>query len=314
MSRAGAAAAAGLLLWVLAWASASAGRLLVVCQGGDEVRIMDPDAPAAACGIPVPRAPAAIALAPGGIAYVTHPDAGLVTRIDLGRAEATASAPIGGQPFGIAADPDGLSLYVGDWSADRVRRLDAKTFAETGSVAVGRAPAGLAIDGRRRELYSADRESGAVSIIDLAAFARVASVPAGEGPYGFDGADDPDRLRVVSVRSGELVEIDKARRISTRERVGLMPYGVASDPRTGEVLVANQQSGSLTLILAGKPARVRTLRVGGSPEAVQIEPQRRRAYVTDWFADQVIVVDLDAFRVMARIPACRGPRGLALAP
>ncbi|MFG1402981.1 YncE family protein [Xanthobacter sediminis] len=313
MSRAG-TAVAGLLLCVLAWEPASAARLLVVCQGGNEVRIVDPDAPAAARGIPVPRAPAAIALAPGGGAYVTHPDAGLVTRIDIERAEVTASAPVGGQPFGIVADPDGTSLYVGDWSADRVRRLDAKTFAETGRVAVGRAPAGLAIDGRRRELYSADRESGAVSVIDLATFAHVASVPAGEGPYAFDDADDPSRLRVVSVRSGELVEIDKAKRISTREPVGRMPYGVASDPRTREVVVANQQSGSLTLLLADKSVSSRTLRVGGSPEAVQIESERRRAYVTDWFADKIIIVDLDAFRVADRISVCKGPRGLALLP
>ncbi|MFH3478593.1 YncE family protein [Xanthobacter variabilis] len=304
--------AAALMLTVSA-APALAGAALVVCQGGNEIGVVDTARLALTARIAVPPAPAGIALAPDGrSAYVTHPDAGMLTRIDTARGRASAGVAIGGQPFGIAVDPDGGALYVSDWSADRVRRLDADTFAETGSVAVGHAPAGLALDARRRELYSADREAGAVSIIDLGTFKRVASVPVGEGPYSFDTSDAPRRLLVVNVRGGDVSAIDKASREVSRHGVGKMPYGVASAP-TGEALVANQQSGSLTLLPA-ENGDARTLRVGGSPEAVRLDPQRRLAYVTDWFSDQLLVIDLDAFRVAARVAVCKGPRSLILMP
>ncbi|WP_454918450.1 YncE family protein [Xanthobacter sediminis] len=149
--------------------------------------------------------------------------------------------------------------------------------------------------------------------MDLATFARVASVPVGEGPYGFDGGDGP-LLRVVNVRSGDLAEMDKAVRTVTRLAVGKMPYGVASAPGSGQALVANQQSGTLSLVSAGGARDIRTLRVGGSPEGVLLDPARHRAYVTDWFSDQVLMIDMDAFQVERRIAVCKGPRSLALAP
>ncbi|MDQ0504073.1 YncE family protein [Xanthobacter agilis] len=303
------------LLFMLAAGAASASELLVVCQSGAELRGVETQHFTTTRQLKLPKAPAALALSPDrASAFITHPDAGLLTRVDLARSALITSAAIGGQPFGIVADPDGRTLYVGDWSADRVRRLDAASLAETGSVAVGRSPAGLALDPARRELYSADREAGAVSIIDLETFTRVATVPVGEGPYSFDTSGDRRTLRVVNVRSGDLAEIDKDSHAVTRLAVGKMPYGAASLSRTGEVLVANQQSGTLSLVAAGASRPIRTLRVGGSPEGVAVDPSHPRAYVADWFSDQVLVVDLDALQVAARIGVCKGPRSLTLLP
>lgn len=304
-----AGAIAGLLMLA---EPAGAASLLVVCQGSDEVGVVDTRQLALVRRIAVPPAPAAIALAPDGAsAFVTHPDAGRVTRIDVARSEVVASVAIGGQPFGIVADPDGRWLYVGDWSGDRVLRLETATLAQSATTPVGRAPAGLALDSHRRELYSADRESGTISIVDLDGFARTMAVPVGEGPYSFDATHDPHQLRVVNVRSGDVAEMDKESRAVVRHPVGKMPYGVASMPVSGDVLVANQQSGSLSLLTTGA---ARTLKVGGSPEAVKRDPARALAYVTDWFSDQLLVVDLEAFRVRTRIAVCRGPRSLALVP
>ena len=303
-----------LSLALSAAAPARAARLLVVCQGGGVVSVVDTSALRVTAEIAVGPGPAAIAVSPdSATAYVTHPDAGRLTRIDTARGAVRDAARIGGQPFGIAVDGDG-TLYVSDWSADAVRRLDPGTFGITGVVKVGRAPAGLALDRRRRELYSADREAGTLSIIDLATFTRSAALPVGDGPYAFDTSDDPHTLWLVNARGGDLVGLRKATRTLTRVPVGKMPYGVASDPDSGRVLVANQQSGTLSLIASDPATAPRTLRVGGSPEGVRIDPAGPIAYVVDWFSDAVLVIDLDTFSVRTRIPVGKGPRALVLVP
>lgn len=303
----------------LAPPSSRAATLLVVCQAGAELQVRDLPGLTIRHRIPLPKGPASVAVSlDQAWAYVTHPDAGRVSRIHLADGRLDGANAIGGQPFGIAADPDGQTLYVSDWSADSVRRLDAVSLAPTGSVKVGHAPAGLALDPQRRRLFSADREAGAVSIIELGSFERVASVPVGEGPYAFDTQWDPQALRLVTVRAGQLIEIDPRTLEVTRTEVGKMPYGVARAAGSGDVIVANQQSGTVSLVappMQGQPDRaVRTLRVGGSPEGVAADPDRPHAYVSDWFGDQLLDLDLATFTVAARAPTCKGPRAVRVVP
>lgn len=289
--------------------------LFVVCQSGAEISVIDLSAGAVAERIPVPKAPAGIAVSPdGGTAYVTHPDAGLLTRIDTTTRQVVDTTFIGGQPFAVVADPDGDTLYVSDWAGDAVHRLDGRTLARTGTVGVGRAPAGLALDAHRRRLYSADRESDAVSVIDIARFSRIASVPVGRAPYAFDAGNDPGFLAVANVRSGDIALIDKADHAVSRLPAGRMPYGLAVVPGTGRILVANQQSGTVSLLDPKTRRETASVRLGGSPESVVVSSDGQLAYVSEWFDDAVAVIDLDGLAVRARIRVGQGPRTMATVP
>ena len=152
--------AVALAVLALAWsAPVTAGTLLALCQGAAEVDVIDTASAVVSARVKVDKVPAGIAISSDGTAaYITHPDIGLLTRLDIKTRTVAATAHIGGQPFGIAAAPDGVVIYVSDWSGDRILRIDARSLAVTSTLAVGRSPAHLAIDPDGRTLYSADRE------------------------------------------------------------------------------------------------------------------------------------------------------------
>lgn len=304
-----------LALLALGWSlPAAAGTLLAVCQGGAEVDLIDTATATVTARVKVDKVPAAIALSPDGFfAFITHPDIGLLTRLDVKARTVTATARIGGQPFGIAAAPDGAALYVSDWSGDRILRVDPRTLAITGTLGVGRAPAHLAIDPDGRTLYSADRESDAVSLIALPAFTRTGAIAVGRAPYALD-ASDPALVAVADVRSGDVALIAKADHRATRIGGMKMPYGVAFLPGRGLLLATDQQAGTLDLIDPETASITKRLRLGGSPEDVLVDGATGRAYVAEWFANRVTAVTLDDFAITARIPVCDGPRVMALVP
>lgn len=306
---------AGLAILVLGWSGpAAAGTLLAVCQGAAEVEVIDTATSTVSARVKVDKVPAGITLSPDGAsAFITHPDIGLLTRLDVRTRTVVATARIGGQPFGIAAAPDGEALYVGDWSGDRILRIDPRTLAVTGTLAVGRAPAHLAIDPQGRALYSADRESDAVSVIALPAFTRMASIPVGRAPYALDAAS-PTRVAVADVRSGDVALIATDNHEVTRIGGMKMPYGVAFVPGRDLLLATDQQGGTLDVIDLAAGTLTKRLRLGGSPESVLVDGTTGRAYVAEWFSNRITVVTLDDFTIAARIPVCDGPRVMALIP
>lgn len=290
-----------------------AATLLVVCQAGAAVSVVDTTTFTETRRIPLAAGPASLAHVPQTHSvYVTHPDAGLLSRIDEQNLTSATTFSIGGQPFGIASD--GRQLFVGDWSANTVRRFSLPDLQLTAAVSVGRSPAGLTIDPERRELYSADREGGTVSVVDLATFETRASIPVGNAPYAFDTAAPQALLTVADVRAGRIARIDKASHAITYFPTGKMPYGLATDLPSGRILVANQQSGTLSILDPARPHQSHQLRAGTAPEGVVVDPTERRAYVTDWFADTVLVIDLDGEAITAKIPVAAGPRNLILLP
>lgn len=303
-----AAAGALILLWLPT--TASAGSLLAVCQGAAQVDVLDTATGAVTSAIPLAKGPADIVISrDGAFAFITHPDLGLLTRLDVKAGRVQQTAHIGGQPFGIAMAPDG-TLYVSDWSSDLILRIDGRTLAVTGEVAVGRAPAHLAVDPEGRRLYSADRESDIVSVIALPAFARVAQIAVGHAPYALD-ASDPALVAVADVRGGTISLIDKADHAVVRIGGLKMPYGVAPAPG-GRLLAVDQQTGMLNVIDLATQAIIMRVRLGGSPESVVTDSAAGRAYVTEWFANRVTILNLADYAIITRTPVCDGPRMIAL--
>ena len=288
--------------------SAGAQDLAVVSQQGARVtRIAGGTVTAA---LAVAPSPAVAAVDAGGRLYVSHPDGHAITVIAPGGG--LRQLPFAGQAFGLAVEPDGRAIYVGDWSGNRVVRIAPSDGAVEGEVAVGRDPAHLTVgeDGR---LYVAERESRSVGVIDTRRMVRVAGLPVGEGPFAL--AYDPVRRRlyVANVRSNDVTVIDAAtERVLGRVPVGASPYGVAVSRDGARVLVTNQHAGSVSVIHADTLIVVATVPVGRYPEGVALVDTR--AYVANWFSDDVSVIDLDSLRATGRIPVAEGPRTIVALP
>ena len=64
--------------------------------------------------------------------------------------------------------------------------------------------------------------------------------------------------------------------------VGQLPYGVAVTPDGSTIYVANQVSGTVSVIDAATNTVNATLNVGTTPTEITITPDGTRAYVTDF--------------------------------
>ena len=106
----------GALLLAAQGTTAQGASLFVVCQAGAEITVIDTEHDTVE-RIGVAKAPAGIALSPDGkTAYITHPDASLLTRIDTATRRVIDTTRLGGQPFAVVADPADGTLYVSDLS------------------------------------------------------------------------------------------------------------------------------------------------------------------------------------------------------
>jgi len=286
-------------------------RVYVVSQAGAALRAIEDGADKPAFSIALDKAPAALALAPGGaIAYVTHPDLGKVSVVDLEAQKVIRSLSVSGSPFGIAVAKDGR-LFIGDWNGAHVSVMAVDGREPEKVIGVGRAPAHLLLTPDETLLFVANRESDSVSAVRTADLSVAATIPVGRAPFALALSPDGARLYVGNVQSGNVSVIDTAK-LAVIETVpsGAMPYGAAVTPDGTRVLVTNQQARSVSLL--GTHAAPATIKVGEYPEGVAVTADGARAYVANWFSDDVSVLDLASLSEIRRIKCPGGPRGIAI--
>ena len=91
-----------------------------------------------------------------------------------------------------------------------------------------------------------------------------------------------------------------------------MPYGVSFTPGGETVLATDQQLGRLLMLEPRGVRKPDTVRIGGAPEGVVVDPSGSRAYVAEWSADELAVVALDRGALVGRVKICEGPRMMVL--
>lgn len=304
-------AVAALLTALFAGGAGAAERIYVLSQAGAALSAIEDGSDTPAFSIPLDKAPAAFAIGPGdGLAYVTHPDLGNVSIVDLEARRVTGVLSVAGSPFGIAAATDGR-LYVGDWNGAHVSVLDVTGHTPERRVEVGRAPAHVLLTPDEKLLFVANREGDSVSVVRTGDFSVAATIAVGHAPFAMALSPDATRLYVGNVQDGTVTVIDTAalKAVETLAS-GAMPYGAAVTPDGTRVLVTNQQA-STVAVLGRDPDRV-SVKVGGYPEGVAVTADGARAYVANWFSDDVSVIDLVALKEIRRIRCPGGPRGIAI--
>lgn len=289
-------------------------RIYVVSQAGAALSAIEDGADKPAFSIALDKAPAALALAPdGALAYVSHPDLGKVSVVDLRERTVVRSLSVAGSPFGIVAAKDGR-LFIGDWNGAHVSVLGGDGDTSEQTIEVGRAPAHLLLSPDGLLLFVANRESDSVSVIRTGDLSVAATIPVGRAPFALALSPDGGRLYVGNVQGGSVSVID-TETLEPIETVpsGAMPYGAAVTPDGSRILVTNQQASTVSVIGKTGGDRV-SIKVGGYPEGVAVTADSRRAYVANWFSDDISVLDLVSASEIRRIKCPAGPRGIAIAP
>jgi len=304
-------------------------RLYVLCQGADEVRVLNAASGAVLRAIPVGHVPRGFSLSRDGKRlFVANSWDDTVTVIDTEAGRVEATWPAGFEPSSVVEDKAGKLLYVADRIGNDVMVLDAATGAERSTVAAGRGASYLAMSADGGRLYATH------------VYPNAGSRQEGNRtpPQSEITVIDPERARVVD-------------RMVLPDIAGVFHVAISEDGRLGVaaelhpknlVPMAHVEHGwvfgnTLTVFGAdvGRSVEIpldEVDRYYALPFGIAITPDKSRIYVTHGGSGCVTVIDLrrmlsyiqehpkpfaedlsaSGHYVVARIAVGKNPRGLVL--
>lgn len=309
-------------------ALSSDGRLIyVVCEGNDEVRVVDAASGKIVAGIPVGRSPRGIASSPDGdMLYITNSWSDDVSVIDTAQMKVVQNLPAGFEPTGVVVDRTGSTLYVANRLSSDVSVIDLKSGQEIKRLLAGSGASYLTISPDGKWIYcthiypnpgvSRSQPNSEITVIDTErqiVFERkrlhnVAGVfhtaISQDGKLGVVAQLRPknliplahvehgwvfgDSLTLFGPDVGEPVQIP----IDELDRYYALPWGVAITPDKSKIFLTTADSESVTVIdVAHLLHSVKT---------------RHKPFVNDLSASADYVVE--------RVPVGHNPRGVVLSP
>lgn len=304
------------------------GRLLyVVCEGSDEVRVLDLPSGKVVGQIAVGSVPRGIAQSHDGRQlYVTNSWSDNVSVIDATTLKVLQTLPTGFEPHGVAVDRAGNTLYVANRLSGDVSVIDLKTGQESKRLLAGRGASYLAMSPDGKWVYCTHiypnpgphrtPPTSEITVIDterqIVVDRKVLHNVAGE----FHAAISPDgRLGVVAqLRPKNLIPLAHVEHgwafgdsltlfgtdvggavqipIDELDRYYALPWGVAITPDKTRIFLTTAGSESVTVI--DIPRLLKTVRT------------RRAPFANDLSAS--------ADYVLNRIAVGHNPRGVVLSP
>jgi len=300
-------------------------RLYVLCQGSNEIRVLDAASYVVIKKIAVGRVPRGFSLSPDGARlFVTNSWDDTLSVIDTNALAVVATWPVGAEPSSVLEDRDGKRLFVANRISSDIAVLDAQTGAEEKRLLAGRGSSYLTFS------------------------------PDGTRLYATHVYPNPSPHRTAP--ESEITVIDGSRavvvdRMQLHAIAGVFHLAFSADGRLGAVAeyhpknlvpLAHLEHGgafedTLTVFGAdvGKPVEVpldELERYAAQPFGVVIAPDKSRIYITSGGSEIVTVVDVpklvrfihahpapfvqdlsaSANYVVARIPVGMNPRGLTL--
>ncbi len=302
-------------------------RLFVVCEGSDEIRVVDTRSSKVVASIPVGHQPRGIALSPDGRRmYVTNSWTDNVSVIDTAALKVISTLPTGAEPTGIVTDLSGQSLYVANRLSDDISVIDLKSGQETKRLVAGRGASYLALSPDGKWIYCThiypnrgpfrSQPNSEITVIDadrqivverkqlhnVAGVFHIALSP--DGKLGIVAQLRPKNLiPLAHVEHGWAFgdsltlfgsDVSGTLQIPLDElnRYYALPWGVAITPDKSKIFVTTAGSESVTVI--DIPKLMSTLR------------SRRTPFVNDLSAS--------ADYIATRIPVGHNPRGVLMSP
>lgn len=256
------------------------GRVVVTSETQRRLLVVDLDARAVVRALPtVQPLLHMVALADDGrTAFGTSMRDGTLGVFDLGngRDDAARGTATGDDAARETATGDGAAR--GTAAGDEAARANAGAGAAR-VIATGAGAEGLAVRPGTSEVWVANREADTVSIYDAQRGEVVAELPTGESPIRVACTPDGARAFVTCAEAGLVQVFDCARR---------------------ELVSA--------IDLLGDKTELSPLPIG-----IRIQPDGARAWVACARGEFLAVIDLATLQVIDRVPARRGPDGMAFA-
>jgi len=311
------------------------GRIYVLCNESDEVRVLDAANYAPIKSVEVGHQPRGFSLSPDGTRlFVANSWDDTVSVIDTRSLGVVATWPVGAEPSGVVEDREGKYVFVANRISGDIAVLDAQTGTEEKRLLAGRGSSYLTLSSDGRLMF-------ATHIYPNLPALRT----------GLENRTPPEsEITVIDARRAEVVD-----RISLPSIAGVFHVALSGDGRLGAVAefhpknlipLAHLEHGgafayTLTLFGAavGKPVEIpldELDRYASQPFGVAIAPDGSRLYVSLGGSESVLAIDVTRLLhfvhsrprpasgsfaydlsasgnyVIARIPVGHNPRGVAL--
>jgi YVTN family beta-propeller protein len=308
-------------------------RLYVLCQGSDEVRILDASTYAPIKSIPVGHIPRGFSFSPDGARlFVANTWDDTVSVIDTRALSVTATWPVGSEPSNVVEDRAGKYLYVANRISNDVAVLDAQTGVEEKRLAAGRGASYITPSPDGSRLY----------------VTHVYPNPPHQPTPGGNRVPPRSEITIIDTARATVADRIKLDRIAHSFHTAFSPDGrlgvTANLHPKNLVPLAHMEHGgafadTITLFGAdvGKPVELpldELERYAARPFGVAISPDKAHIYVTCEGSELVTVIDVQralrfihtqpgpfvqdlsasANYVSTRIAVGRDPRGLAFTP
>jgi YVTN family beta-propeller protein len=239
--------------------------------------------------------PNAVAVNPGtGMVYVTD-STNRVFVISASTSKVIATIPVA-DAGAVTVNPRTDRIYVAGGSGKAIIAvINGQTNKVVAWVTEGKAfvvPYALAADPYNNRIYVAEGNQGAAAVVSGRTNKVIATIDLGE-TFPTDGvAVDPGLGNAYVSATDYIVDVINAR---TSENTGSLPagdgaFGVAVDPQTHLVYVANPYANTVSVDNGSTGQAVATVPVGNTPVAVAADPSTHVIYAVNQADDTVSVI------------------------
>lgn len=231
--------------------------------------------------------------------------------VDLVKGKLLRVIASGRDPEAFDLSADGKRLYVANEETAELSVVELPDGNVSKRIPVGGEPEGVSLSPDGSAVYVTSEEDAIVSVIDARTDAVVATVPVGKRPRAIAFAKD--RAFVTAEGSGKVSVIDTR----SRTRVGDIALGGGARPMgivttADRAFVSNGREGSVSFLDLDRRSVLRAIgAVGTRPWGLGLLPDGKKLYVAA--GNDVAVVDAGIGEVVRRIPAGKGPWGIAIA-
>jgi len=302
------------------------GVLLIANKSEDTVSFVDLESLELLGKVETGRGPHEVAVTPDGkIAFTANyeGEGDNLSMIDVESRKGARRIPLDPyrRPHGLAISRDGRMLYATCEANQAILEIETATGKVTRVFPTGqRITHMLAVTPDGKKLYASNLLSGTVTVVDLAAGSVIAQIPTGDGCEGLDVRPDGREVWATNREAGTIsvIEVAKDRVVDTLSCPGF-PIRLKFTPDGKMALVSCYLEGSIAFFDVINRNEIRRIKPEGSstlrnPIGLLIEPNGRRAFLSNSGRDEVIVIDMQGLSMVGRIPAGKEPDGLSYAP
>ena len=270
---------------------------------------------------------AAVAQPPRATLWVTLGDSDQLVEVDAYTFQERRRITVDPRPHGLAASPDGSTIYVGSDRTGNFQVIDVASGRMTAQIALGKDPNQLTLTKDGRFAYMPMRGEDSVAVIELNPLRLVKKVAMNRGPHDAYTSADGTRIYVGAQYGNAVAVFDPSthtllHHIGTTD--GVRPLEPSAD---GRVLYA-ALSNLLGFVVIDPASRsvTRRIELGTLPQgvpkpyldtythAIQLVKNDTELWITDCINDLVRVVRTSDLTEVAQIRVGKFPHWFTVRP